>query len=273
MQCTSRREFLKSAGIATLGLVAVSGLAGSVLSCAKAPVTPATPAAGPVAVPWPYQQLDLTAVGKRAYAGFSAGGCMYGAFEGIIGELRDKIGAPYDTFPTAMMKYGSAGVSGWGTLCGALNGAAAAIYLTTDSKAANPVINELFNWYGVTELPSFVPATPTSTSKIDTSVADSQLCHVSVSKWCTKTGFKITSKERADRCGRLTASVVQYTVDLLNKQAAGTFKATFVVPASVTECLACHGKGSAMENVHVSNQDDCTNCHTTLPSGHPAVTK
>jgi hypothetical protein len=108
---------------------------------------------------------------------------------------------------------------------------------------------------------------------METSVADSQLYHISVSKWCTKTGFKTTSPERADRCGRLTASAVQYTVELPNNQADGTFKTTFTVPASVNGCLACHGKGSMLENVHIANQNQCTDCHDSLPSGHPAVMK
>jgi hypothetical protein len=282
MQCSNRRDFLKGMGVATLGVFAASGLAGGLISCSspQAEAPPAnntgsnsTPTGGSaIAVPWPYQKIDSQAAGERGYAGYSVGGCMYGGFVGVIGELAAKIGSPYDAFPIDMMKYGSAGVAGWGTLCGALNGAAAAICLVSDPKAYSSLITDLFNWYGITELPNFSPANPKIAS-IDTSVADSQLCHISVSKWCTKTGFHTTSPERADRCGRLTASVVKYAVDLLNKQADGAFQATFTNPDSVAGCLACHGKGSMFENVHISNQDTCTDCHTTFPSGHPAVIK
>ena len=288
MQCSSRREFLKTAGVVTVGLVAVSGAAGSIMSCAAPTAIPTvvptkqpTPTTAPnptplsfspVALPWPYQKLDPKAVAERAYAAYYNGGCMFGAFEGIIGELRDKVGQPYAAFPAAMTKYGGAGVSGWGTLCGALNGIAAAIYIVADPKNCSPIINEVFGWYGATPLPDYKPAKP-KFANIDTSVADSQLCHISVSKWCTKTGFKATSPERAERCAWLTASVARYTVDLLNKAADGTFKPTFAVPASVTGCLSCHGKGGVLENVHTSNQTDCTNCHTDLGTSHPVLSK
>ncbi len=290
MQCSSRREFIKTAGVVTLGLVAVSGTAGAVLSCASPTPTAAptnvptiTPnpaalsvaqltAAGVVAHPWPLKKIDATAAAERAYAAYSNGGCMYGAFEGIIGEMREKYGPPFDAFPAAMMKYGGAGVSGWGTLCGALNGAAAAIALVTEPKVTSPIINEVYGWYGVTPLPDYKPVKP-KFANIDTSVAASQLCHTSVTKWCDKTGFKALSPERAERCAWLTASVARYTADLLNKQADGAFKATFAVPASVTGCLSCHGKGGPIENVHVSNQTVCTECHDSLGSGHPSSGK
>jgi hypothetical protein len=39
-------------------------------------------------VPWTYKKLDPVAVAERAYPGYFKGGCAYGAFEGIIGELK-----------------------------------------------------------------------------------------------------------------------------------------------------------------------------------------
>lgn len=276
MQPTSRRAFLKTAGVTTLGLLTVSGIAGSMISCAKtSPAIINPPSASPTpasatAVPWPYKKIDPVAAAERAYTAYYNGGCMYGAFEGIIGELRTAVGAPYDTFPTAMTKYGAAGVASWGTLCGALNGAAEAICLVSDPKIYNSIISEVFGWYGSTELPDFKPAKP-KYPDLPTSVADSQLCHMSVTTWCTKNGFKTTDPQRAERCAWLTASAVKYTVDLLNKQADGTFKPAFIVPASVAGCLACHGPKGTIQNVHISSQSDCTICHTSLPSSHPTV--
>jgi hypothetical protein len=223
-------------------------------------------------LPWPYKKIDPGAAAERAYADYYNGGCMYGGFDGIIGELRGLVGAPYDSFPATMMKYGGGGVSGWGTLCGALNGIAAAIYLTADPKLTSPLINEVFGWYGVTALPTYVPANP-KVVITKTSVADSQLCHVSVTNWCNASGSKATSPERAERCARLTATVVSYTVNLLNQAADGTFKPTFADPASVTGCLSCHGKGGIAENVAVTNATDCTNCHTDLATKHPVPLK
>lgn len=42
-------------------------------------------------LPWPYVELDPVATAERAYQSYYAGGCMYGTFEGIIGELRNKL--------------------------------------------------------------------------------------------------------------------------------------------------------------------------------------
>ena len=121
-------------------------------------------------------------------------------------------------------------------------------------------------------MPDYTPAQP-KIATMQKSVADSQLCHQSVTKWCDVSGFKTTSTERADRCAWLTASVVRYTIALANQQVDGLFKPAFAVPASVTGCLSCHGKGGALENVHITNQTDCQECHTTFPASHPAVAK
>ncbi|MBI2831283.1 MAG: C-GCAxxG-C-C family protein [Chloroflexi bacterium] len=252
MTTTTRRQFLKTVGGVTLGVVAVSG-ASTLLACAPKKVEAQE-------LPWPYQKLDPVATAERAYTAYYNGGCMYGAFEGIVGELRDKVGAPYDQFPAAMMKYGGAGVAGWGTLCGALNGAAAATYLLHDSKTGNPIINEVFGWYGAEQLPNYKPASP-KFANISSTAANSQLCHASVSEWCTRSGFKATSPERAERCAWLTASVAKYAVELLNQQADSSFKLVHTVPASVKECLSCHSGSGSVGNVHTSNQSTCTSCH------------
>lgn len=247
-------------GGAAIGLVATTGAA-SLLSCS--PKVKAAPG-----VPWPYKPLDPVAVAERAYAAYSEGGCMYGAFEGLIGELREKIGAPYDSFPAVMMKYGAAGVVGWGTLCGSLNGAAAAIYLLAEEKVAKSIINEVFGWYGTQALPTYQPKQP-KFPQIPTSVANSQLCHVSVTTWSKTSGFKTGSPERAERCAWVTASVAKYVAELLNQQSNGTFKPAFAVSSDVSDCLSCHGKGGSVENVHTSNQTSCTVCHTDIGKGHP----
>lgn len=267
---TTRRDLLKGMGGIALGLAATSGLA-SLVACAPKEALAAqgqpTPTAEPQ-LPWPYQKLDPVAVAERAYAAYSNGGCMFGAFEGIIGELRERAGEPYKSFPSAMMKYGAAGVLGWGTLCGAVNGVAAAIYLLQDAKIAKAVIDEVFAWYGAEELPNYKPKEP-KFDTIPTSIANSQLCHVSVTTWSVKSGFKTGSPERAERCAWLTASVAKYAVELLNQQADGAFEGTHAVPAEVKDCLSCHGKGGEVENVHATAQTSCTVCHTDLQPNHP----
>lgn len=278
---TSRRTFLVGAGVlaaaTSVGVISLLGCSDSdtdevtahapetptftPLPIAASPTSTPTPTPTPhiVPPPWPYATLDPVAAAERGYAAYSQGGCMYGAFEGLVGELRAKVGAPFDAFPAAMMKYGKGGVNGWGTLCGALNGAAASIYLVTDPKAGDGLIDELFAWYGAEALPNFRPATPKF--EIASSVAESPLCHVSVTTWCEKSGFKALSPERAERCAWLTASVAKHTAELLNNLKQGKAATLPPLPAEVTGCLACHGKGGPKENVHASRASSCVSCH------------
>lgn len=79
-----------------------------------------------------YSNLDPDNVEERAYNAYYESGCAYGAFEGIIGELREAKGSLFDLVPTKMMVYGQGGGMGWGTLCGALNDAGAAMCMTSD---------------------------------------------------------------------------------------------------------------------------------------------
>ncbi len=281
---TSRRQLLTGMGglalgvAATSGLVAVSACAPAVSPAAKReePTAPAVgqpqPVADSPALPWPYQKLDPVAVAERGYKAYYDGGCMYGAAEGVLGELRSAVGAPFNSFPTRMMAYGKAGVNGWGTLCGALNGAAGVIYLVSDEKARDLIIDELYSWYSQEALPQYTPKSP-KFQKIISTTSESALCHVSVTKWCDASGFAALSPERAERCAWLTASVAKYTVELLNAQAGGAFKAAHSIPAAVTQCLSCHGKGGVKEDVHASRMTSCTQCHTNLPPTHPGAKK
>ena len=158
--------------------------------------------------------------------------------------------------PTEMTKYGEGGVAGWATLCGALNGSAAAMNLV--SKNYGEVVNDLMDWYTKTALPIFQPSKPKLDVKV-TSVSGSPLCHVSVTEWCKASGAKAESPERAERCARLCASVAAQATDLLNKQAAGTFKAAYAPAASVQQCGACHLKGGSLENAR--GKMNCVSCH------------
>lgn len=222
-------------------------------------------------VPWAYKKLDPVSVAERAYPAYYAGGCGYGAFEGIVGELKKEAGTPFTMIPTEMFIFGEGGVAGTSTLCGALNGAAAAIFLVTGAlekkkrEEAFEMIRELFNWYEQEALPNYKPKTPKY--EIKASVAKSPLCHVSVTKWCKAAGFKSFSKERAERCGWLTASTAKYAVELLNKKADGTFKTAHLLSPQVASCRSCHDKGGALENSRTTV--DCSGCHFTGKTKHP----
>ncbi|AEA47831.1 C-GCAxxG-C-C family (seleno)protein [Archaeoglobus veneficus] len=258
----TRRGFLKLAGALTA--VALG------MGCAeKKPEEPraatvATPTPTPqLELPWPYVKLDPAVVGEKAYEKYYEHHCMFGVFDAIVDKLREKVGYPYTTFPSEMMVYGKGGVAGWATLCGALNGAAAAIYLVSNDP--DPIINELYQWYCQEELPDFRPKNPKF--EIPKSVSGSPLCHVSVTNWCKATGFKAFSKERSERCAWITASVAAKTVELLNAQADGTFVPAYPLPDRVKQCRGCHDKGSALENTR--GKMDCTQCHFNLGEEHP----
>ncbi|PKU23148.1 C-GCAxxG-C-C family protein [Telmatospirillum siberiense] len=262
---TTRREVLGAfggAGSALLGSFLCGRAAAAETGAAMAPMPTNAPA-----VPWPYVKLDPQAVAERAYKGFLSGHCMYGSFYGIIGELAEKKGAPYDNFPFAMMKIGAGGMADWASLCGALNGPALAIsLLSSDPK---PLVDELFNWYQAAELPDYHPQQKPRVEITTKSVSNSVLCHVSVTRWCEKADVKAFSLDRDERCAWLTASCAKKTVELLNAQADGVFKAAYPIPKEVQECRSCHDKGGKLENTR--GKMECTTCHTTLGPKHPTV--
>lgn len=271
----TRRRFLTdgaklaagaAAGAGVVGLLtggtASTALAGGWWEPTPTPGPEFTPTANePTALaipewPWKYVELDPQAVAEAAYTAYYEGGCMYGAFAAIIGALQKKAGFPFTQIPLQMSKYGAGGVSGWGTLCGTLNGSSAAINLV--AKDYSKIINELMGWYTTTAFPIYQPATP-KVSIEATSVSGSPLCHVSVSKWCTASGFKEQSAERKERCARLTADIASKAVELLNQYSVDSFTPSFTPAASVAECGACHLKGGAVENSLGSM--DCVQCH------------
>ncbi len=156
-------------------------------------------------------------------------------------------------------------MAGISSLCGALNGAAAAMFLVTGAVdrekrgEAFEMIQELFNWYEQEALPNYRPKNPKY--EIKGSVSKSPLCHVSVTRWCKATGFKSFSKERDERCGWVTASTAKYAVELLNKKADSTYKAAHSLSSQVNACRSCHEKGGALENSRTMM--NCGGCHFT----------
>ena len=167
------------------------------------------------------------------------------------------MGHPFTSVPTIMAKYGKGGTVGFGTLCGALNGAAMAINLvSTDLNMVTEVVGE----YTEYEYPSWKPAVTKKTDiDLPTSVSGSALCHISVTKWCEETGYDVGAPERKERCGRLTGEVAGRTAEILNAMLDGTFTAAFTNPESVTGCNGCHGGDGNVANVH--SKSDCVQCH------------
>ena len=205
--------------------------------------------------PLPYVPLDPNAVADRAYKNKLVGDCMYGVFATLVEELADKVGGPYMTYPTTVTRYGKGGVMGWGTTCGTVNGMAMAAYLVSPDPA--PIIDEVINYFQYATLPDYKPKN--AIMDISPSVAESTLCHASVSEWCKASGHKAFSKERTQRCAHLAASMTRKLVMALNEQHAGKFKAAYPIPAEVKACRACHDKGGELENTR--GKMSCTACH------------
>ena len=92
-----------------------------------------------------YVSLDPETTARLAYKIYGDGGCMYAIFGSVVPQLADKIGEPYASIPLQMYKYGHGGIGGYGTLCGALNGAAALIgLLVSDKNIRDTMITDIF---------------------------------------------------------------------------------------------------------------------------------
>lgn len=217
---------------------------------------------------WQYVRLDPAAVAADAYRLMPEGGCMYALFASIMTAMAQLQGEPYLSFPVHMMKYGEGGVGLWGSLCGTINGGAAAIGLFVPEKEKRQqLITELFSWYEATDLPTYSPAMAKDAAPHCKSTARSVLCHVSVGKWCAASGNEVGSAEMGERCRRLTAEVAAKTVELLNASLQGPRK--FVgLSGEVGACLSCHGKAELRDTM---GQMQCTACHQRLSVKHPSV--
>ncbi len=209
---------------------------------------------------WIPRKLDPVECSRVAYRGYweENGGCGFAVFKGIIGMMGAKYGAPYDTFPLWMMSYAGGGIAGWGTVCGALNCAAAAYGLFYDKREQRPLVDALFSWYEKVELPQFVPATPVVTMDVKRTVTRSVLCHAALSRWSYETGHKVNSKECRERCSRVAADVTQKAVEMLNAKIDKHDS-----PASLSNaqqhCSECHSKGKDADCSR--SKMDCGFCH------------
>jgi hypothetical protein len=196
-----------------------------------------------------------------AYKQYSNGGCMYAIVGSVVSQLAEKIGEPYASIPLQMFKYGHGGVGGYGTVCGAINGAAALIgLLIVDKNAQDSLIADIFQWYEKTPLPTFVPAKATYDYVPPATVTDSVLCHASNTNWCMKSGYTINSNERKERCRRLTADVAKKLAMVLNEVYSDSYVTNTHNNVDKNTCLACHGKEGKLKNSAVKM--DCNPCHT-----------
>ena len=258
-----RREWL-AAGTAALGAFWAGGI-----SAASGEKTNA--------FVWTYEPLDPDVTAARAYQLYPDGSCMYASFRAIVesvglvrSEKHPEERPFWESFPYGMMFYGRGGVHDYGSLCGVLNGCAAAIsLLTPDRKAAAAMTRELFDYYESTPLPIFTPA-ESKFAEMEQSVAESVLCHISVSRWRAESDAEVESPRRKDRCKRLTADGVKKTVEMLNARyhalADGSACPVTQALEPAASCIVCHAPEGSRPDANV--RMNCTVCHDDLGDDH-----
>lgn len=254
---------------------ALTGIGGGLLAGALS-VTPAGKAFAVLSkqggYPWEPRKIDPDEAAAMGYDGFYDGGqgCCYGVFTGIVGQMAKKYGAPYNTFPLGMMAYGASGVANWGTLCGSLNGAAAAFGLFFDRKNQEPLVDSLFYWYEKANLPEYIPDKPEYEYDVPKTISSSVLCHASVSKWCYRSGTEMHSPERSERCARVTADTARQAAILINLAIDNKpISSSHNLARSL--CGKCHSKDG--DSDIMKGKMGCRPCHdgslTTKFKDHP----
>jgi hypothetical protein len=257
----SRRDMLKLGSLAGASVIG-GGLVG------YAAATPQFQATNGM-WPWPLtKKINLTRAAKIAYENYYVKGCMYATFTGVVKRVGDALGSPYSDFPYEMMHFGAGGGELWGSLCGTLNGGLAALAIfVSDTTLRRSMASQLMKWYESTRLPTWNPTVPLKAVpvKLPKSKAESPLCHVSIGRWVTRSGYDPFSPERADRCGRVAASVAEFTARLLNEALIkGVLTDRKEISKAADDCLGCHGRGPAgLNEPDILSKMNCTPCHDT----------
>ncbi|MDF1576760.1 MAG: C-GCAxxG-C-C family (seleno)protein [Bacteroidales bacterium] len=230
--------------------------------------------------PAPYDALDIETVRINAHDDFctEGKGCCFAAFNAPVNLLRAQLPATFPAFPNEIMIYGHGGVAGWGTICGAINGAAALISLVCDKASSDQLINELCGWYTQALIPTEISNDYASQGTYSATISDevlvqnacgSVLCHVSCTKWCNVSGIAVNDPKRKERCARLTGDVAAKAAELLNEHFSSGFSAEYVAPSSIAACMTCQGAAGSKKNV--ASESECEQCHGDYQEAHKSV--
>ncbi len=250
----TRRGLLIGAGRCAAGAAGLTVLA----STAPGFLSTASAAGGPTEKwPWPYEKLDPQKTAEIAYQEWYRVFCGAAVLHSVFGQLREKVGEPYRSFPIDAFLFLEGGISGWGTICGANAGANIVTNLiigprTSGTEDGMLMGSELMQYYATTSMPVYVPKEPRVKADIPRTVADSPLCHVSVGRWMKTANQDLASAERRDRCARVTATMAYQVVTLLNRWKDGKYRTKGVMPA---------------KEYGIQAQHDCDDCHgSSVPS-------
>ena len=252
----------------------MAGLTGAVLGATAGSGFTAPVGAGfEVQLPLGYEMIDPEETRKLAHDFYYRSNCASGVFKTIITQLRERVGGGYNAVPLDLYAFAGGGVTGWGTVCGSLNGAGGVITLAAGIQANNALMQELMGWYTLKAFPSsesnalagsgaLTGGGDIAGEVLPQTVSGSPLCHVSVSTWCTGTGFASLSPERRERCARVTADVAAKAVALLNEHHDGSFKPEYVIPEETARCMECHKAGTSIRmGNNTTGKINCLSCH------------
>jgi len=263
----SRRNILTGSAALLIG-----GAVGGVLSACATTTTnkDCKTAQEPPPLPWKWVKLDPLEAGQRAYRNYFDGGCGHTTYFTLLSMLREKVGYPWTTLPDRMMMHGAAGYAGHGTLCGALGGTSLIINLVAYKDAKDPMytqlIDRLYYWYAKQDFPSNMFDDISQVPKQIKVPAKSPLCHTSVSSWTLAAGAEVTSKEKKERCAKVSGEVVYITVKALNEYFEGKWTPPVWEPSKETAyCVTCHGPADMQHGKDGMNQQqghmECGLCH------------
>ena len=170
-----------------------------------------------------------------------------------------------------MFHHAATGYAGMGTLCGALGVSSALINLVAydeESLAHFYMSQALMDWYSATEFPTtrfdHLSEEPGQVRVL----ADSPLCHISVSQWSLAAGVAVDSKSKYERCAKTAGEVVYTAVGYLNKYFEGHgIENNFNPDFEMKVCLSCHATESYFTGYtnSANNQQgrmQCSSCHS-----------
>ena len=171
--------------------------------------------------------------------------------------------------PEHMFVHAGSGYAGHGTLCGALGVSACLINLVLydEDHTYKTVVDRMMWWYAQMEFPTErfddVSEFPGQV-KVQ---AMTPLCHSSVTTWTMAAGTEVTSREKYERCAKVTGEVVYVVTHYLNEYFAGRWKPVKWEPSeTIAHCVECHGPESYPDYSdgmnHQQGHMECLLCHT-----------